>query len=130
MPVVPALDDYYRDDADGFAGDGLDRFRSQLLAEVAQLVDERPTCGGGGGIPSSRTIATTVPLTGGGELSTDRTLAISDFAASGAGHAKGAVPDPGSVAGTTKFLREDATWAVPPAGTEAAANGKMRAAFF
>lgn len=32
--------------------------------------------GGGGGIPSSRTIATTSPLTGGGDLSADRTLGI------------------------------------------------------
>lgn len=33
--------------------------------------------------------------------------------ASGASHAGGAVPDPGSTAGSTKYLREDATWAVP-----------------
>lgn len=33
------------------------------------------------------------------------------FGASGAAHAAGLVPDPGSVAGTTRFLREDGTWA-------------------
>lgn len=33
------------------------------------------------------------------------------FVASGASHAPGAVPDPGSSAGTSRFLREDATWA-------------------
>lgn len=33
--------------------------------------------------------------------------------ASGASHASGAVPDPGSVAGTSKFLREDMTFATP-----------------
>jgi len=32
------------------------------------------------------------------------------FGPSGAGHAPGDVPDPGAVAGTTRFLREDATW--------------------
>jgi hypothetical protein len=64
-------------------------------------------------VPTSRTIATTAPLTGGGDLSADRTLAISAFVASGASHAAGAVPDPGATAGTTKFLREDASWAVP-----------------
>jgi Periplasmic copper-binding protein (NosD) len=32
------------------------------------------------------------------------------FGASGSSHAAGDVPDPGSSAGTTKFLREDATW--------------------
>jgi hypothetical protein len=39
-----------------------------------------------------------------------------NFVASGASHAKGLVPDPGSSAGTTRFLREDATW-VAPAGS-------------
>ncbi len=40
------------------------------------------------------------------------------FVASGAGHAPGTVPDPGAVAGTSKFLREDSTWATPAgAGT-------------
>ncbi len=35
------------------------------------------------------------------------------FVASGASHAVGYVPDPGAAAGTTKFLREDATWVAP-----------------
>lgn len=39
------------------------------------------------------------------------------FGPSGPVHAPGAVPDPGSTAGTTRFLREDATWAAPPGGT-------------
>jgi len=34
--------------------------------------------------------------------------------ASGNGHASGLVPDPGSTAGTTKYLREDGTWQTPP----------------
>ena len=38
------------------------------------------------------------------------------FGASGLTHTVGAVPDPGSTAGTTKFLREDATWVVPSGG--------------
>lgn len=36
--------------------------------------------------------------------------------ASGASHAAGICPDPGSTAGTTRFLREDATWAIPAGG--------------
>ena len=36
------------------------------------------------------------------------------FTASGAGHHAGAVPDPGGSAATTHFLREDATWQIPP----------------
>ena len=35
------------------------------------------------------------------------------FQASGSGHAQGVVPDPGAVAGTTRYLREDGTWAAP-----------------
>jgi hypothetical protein len=68
-------------------------------------------------VPTTRTISTTAPLTGGGDLSANRTLAISDFVASGASHARGAVPDPGAVAGSSKFLREDATWASPGASS-------------
>jgi hypothetical protein len=37
------------------------------------------------------------------------------FGASGVNHSKGLVPDPGSSAGTSRFLREDATWQTPPA---------------
>lgn len=40
------------------------------------------------------------------------------FVASGSGHKIGAVPDPGSSAGTTKYLREDATWQVPPGSVD------------
>ena len=35
------------------------------------------------------------------------------FGASGTAHARGAVPDPGSSAGTVRYLREDGTWDVP-----------------
>jgi hypothetical protein len=38
------------------------------------------------------------------------------FVGSGASHAIGAVPDPGAVAGTSKYLREDASWATPAGG--------------
>lgn len=38
------------------------------------------------------------------------------FGASGGNHSAGPVPDPGSTLGTTHFLREDATWAVPAGG--------------
>jgi hypothetical protein len=45
---------------------------------------------------------------------TQATALLNTFVASGGGHLKGLVPDPGGSAGTTKFLREDATFAVPP----------------
>lgn len=66
--------------------------------------------------PTARLLNTTAPVTGGGDLSADRTIAVSDFVASGASHARGTVPDPGASAGTTRFLREDATWAAPASG--------------
>lgn len=57
----------------------------------------------------------------------DSTIQATDvpvFVASGASHAPGAVPDPGASAGTTHFLREDATWAtVPPSGVSEATFG-------
>ncbi len=39
------------------------------------------------------------------------------FGPSGTSHATGLVPDPGSVTGTVKYLREDATWVTPPNAT-------------
>lgn len=40
-------------------------------------------------------------------------VTINDFGASGGSHSSGVVPDPGAAAGTSKFLREDATWTSP-----------------
>lgn len=39
------------------------------------------------------------------------------FGASGATHHEGLVPDPGSSAGNTRFIREDQQWVVPPVPT-------------
>jgi hypothetical protein len=44
------------------------------------------------------------------------------FGASGTTHAAGVVPDPGAVAGATRFLREDGTWTVP-AGSSGTGGG-------
>jgi hypothetical protein len=63
-----------------------------------------------GGVPSARLINTTLPLTGGGDLSADRTLAINTFSST----ASGIVPSSGG--GTANFLRADGTWAAPPGG--------------
>jgi len=51
---------------------------------------------GGGGVPSSRTINTTAPLSGGGNLSADRTISIADASTT----AKGVVQLAGDLAGT------------------------------
>ena len=39
--------------------------------------------------------------------------ALVPFSPSGTNHSQGLVPDPGATQGTTKYLREDGTWAVP-----------------
>lgn len=62
---------------------------------------------GSGFVPQARRVDTTAPLTGGGDLSANRTLGITSFA----GSAAGAVPV--SLGGTTNFLRADGTWAAP-----------------
>lgn len=43
--------------------------------------------------------------------------ALVPFVGSGSSHKAGLVPDPGATAGTTKYLREDGTWAIPDTGT-------------
>lgn len=56
------------------------------------------------------------PASGGANTPSFRALVADDyptFIASGTNHKKGAVPDPGVTQGTTKFLREDATWQTP-----------------
>ena len=53
--------------------------------------------------------------------------ASSIFNASGASHTIGLVPDPGANAGTTNFLREDATWATPPIPSTAGALVNIQA---
>lgn len=58
-----------------------------------------------GGVASTRTISTTSPVTGGGDLSADRTIAVNVATAT----ASGLVPTPPN--NTTTFLRGDATFA-------------------
>lgn len=61
-----------------------------------------------GKVDTARTISTTAPLSGGGDLSANRTLSVATFSSV----ASGVVPASGG--GTTNFLRADGTWA--PAG--------------
>lgn len=60
--------------------------------------------------PTTRTISTTAPLAGGGDLTADRTLTVATFGAA----ASGVVPASGG--GSTNFLRADGTWAAPAGG--------------
>jgi hypothetical protein len=63
---------------------------------------------GSGGVPPSRNINTTAPLTGGGNLSADLTLAVSQFTSTTAGTVSS------SGGGSTNYLRADNTWDAPP----------------
>ena len=61
-------------------------------------------------------IATTAPLTGGGDLSATRTIGITDFTAT----SRGTVPNPTAASG--RFLMDDGTWATPAASATGGAN--------
>ena len=64
--------------------------------------------GGGGVTPITRTVNTTLPLTGGGSLGNDLSLGVNTFGSS----QPGVVPSSGG--GTATFLRADGTWAAAP----------------
>jgi hypothetical protein len=70
----------------------------------------------GGTITGSGTIALSVPVALANLPNLTGYSTASDMVASGASHSHGLAPDPGSTSGATKFLREDATWAVPTGG--------------
>lgn len=66
------------------------------------------------------------PVSGADATPTMRAIVPADLPvmiASGASHAAGIVPDPGSTAGTTKYLREDGTWQVPPGTSSVTGSG-------
>jgi hypothetical protein len=69
-----------------------------LIAQAVNTVFAGPASGGSGAPTFRGLVAADLPIMG----------------ASGTGHAAGAVPDPGSTAGTVRYLREDGTWQVPP----------------
>ena len=64
-------------------------------------------------VATSRQVIAGAGLAGGGALTADVTLTANAMIASGASHRAGMVPDPGATVGATRYLREDATWAIP-----------------
>lgn len=66
-------------------------------------------------VATTRSVSTASPITGGGALSSDLTLGISDFVGdSGSGGTAGIVPAPASGdAAANKFLKADGTWTTP-----------------
>jgi hypothetical protein len=85
------------------------------LNKIEQGIEDAHTAAAGG-VSTARTIATTAPLTGGGDLSADRTLAIDTFTAT----VKGAVPPPTTPTGA--YLKDDGTWGLPPSAVSGTGN--------
>jgi hypothetical protein len=54
-----------------------------------------------------------------------KAIAAAVLAASGSSHAAGLAPDPGPTAGVARYLREDASWVIPPA-TALPASASLR----
>jgi hypothetical protein len=79
---------------------------AERLTDCIYFGDPLSASVGSGFVVNARTISTTAPLTGGGDLSANRTLAITEFA----GGAPGSVPT--SPGGTARFLRADGTWEI------------------
>jgi len=81
------------------------------------------------GQAANRFVATPSGSTGGVALRTIVPADVPTMVASGGSHAPGITPDPPASAGTTRFLREDASWAVPAGGAGGApggTNGQMQ----
>ena len=77
-----------------------------ILCDNTTARDRRKIAGSG---------ATTVTSDASGNITISSTnTTYSNFVKSGSTAAAGLVPSPGTTAGTTKYLREDATWQVPP----------------
>lgn len=76
-------------------------------------------------LPATSSTIGGVKIGSGIGVAADGTISTPVMGASGTNHSSGLVPDPGSTAGTTKFLREDGTWAEPESGGETyeAGNG-------
>ena len=73
---------------------------------------------------SGKTITVT-PGSGSAYTLTTQDTTYSNFVKSGSGAKAGLVPSPGTTAGTTKYLREDGTWQVPPDHTYTVNNATL-----
>lgn len=89
-----------KDRATQTAVQALESWSDDLVRRLSRLEEST-----GGGVPTTRTISTTSPLSGGGDLSANRTLAVADNSVASKGVVAVAPND------TTKFYRGDATWA-------------------
>lgn len=89
---------------------------NQSSSSAIDYIKNKPTAlpanGGNAATVNNHTVLSDVPANA---VFTDTTYSV--MSASGSSHASGLVPDPGSTAGTTKFLREDGTWQIPESGS-------------
>ncbi|MGH7058329.1 MAG: hypothetical protein ACREFZ_10755, partial [Acetobacteraceae bacterium] len=115
--MAPAWVMYYqrRDVAANSAASSLDQVTAEIDALQASL--DRL-------VATTREIRTKLPLTGGGDLSADRTLAIQNFQGdAGRGGEAGAVPAPNAGdAAAKRFLSADGTWSKPAADANVTAG--------
>ncbi len=81
----------------------------EIFAKKTDIPTSLPANGGNADTVSGHTVGADVPANA---KFSDTTYTT--FVKSGSGAKAGLVPDPGTTAGTTKYLREDGTWAVPP----------------
>ncbi len=98
------------------SGNSLSLWRLDLANAIWRLIT--------GSLGSDTPAAETVAATGSAGVSTlaareDHVHAMPGvFGGSGPNHAPGFCPDPGATAGTTRYLREDGSFAVPPGTTQ------------
>ena len=85
---------------------------SSAIDYIKNKPSSLPANGGNAATVNNHTVLSDVPANA---VFTDTTYSV--MGASGSSHASGLVPDPGSTAGTTKFLREDGTWQIPENGS-------------
>lgn len=65
--------------------DGVDSDSTEMAATARAVMEAAESGGGGGGVPNTRKVATESPLTGGGTLKNDLSLAIDDASLTGKG---------------------------------------------
>src|SRR5438105_2082693 len=88
-----------------------------LNQDYGENVAPPPQVGTGSGSGTVTSITATAPIVvTPSPITATGVISASVMVASGASHASGVTPDTPAGSGTTKYLREDATWAVPPGG--------------
>lgn len=113
-----------RTGAGGFVSTDVGKFARQLDNNTIWLLTAvTPTWVQVGNAGTVTSVTGTPPIASSGGATP--AISISDFVASGGSHARGSVPDPGASGGTTKFLREDASWQVPPGTSSAIPSGTI-----